>query len=157
MVLIPDYDSDPERWRRGIAPRDVHEVVGPELLGPVLDAGCGEGRLVATLLEVGVGWVGLDLSASQLAAALSPAVAGPTCGAAVRGRLLRQVTCTCGACTTSRTRSPAVAEARRVLRPGGRYYACTAARDNDPEIMPEGYPATTFDAEEADAHCRLGL
>jgi hypothetical protein len=33
--------------------------------------------------------------------------------------------------------------------PGGRYFACTAARDNDPEIMPEGYPASPFDAEEA--------
>ena len=43
----------------------------------------------------------------------------------------------------------AVAEAARVLRPGGRYYASTGARDNDPEIVPEGYPATTFDAEEA--------
>jgi hypothetical protein len=36
-----------------------------------------------------------------------------------------------------------------VLRDGGHYYACTAARDSDPEIMPEGYAASTFDAEEA--------
>jgi hypothetical protein len=36
-----------------------------------------------------------------------------------------------------------------VLAPGGRYYACTAARDNDPEIMSEGYPRSSFDAEEA--------
>ena len=43
----------------------------------------------------------------------------------------------------------AVREARRVLRTGGRYYACTAARNNDPEIVPDGYPATSFDAEEA--------
>jgi SAM-dependent methyltransferase len=46
--------------------------------------------------------------------------------------------------------SGAVAEAKRVLRPGGRYYACTAGRDNDPEIMPEGYPRSSFDAEEAE-------
>ncbi len=32
---------------------------------------------------------------------------------------------------------------------GGRYYASTAARDSDPEILPEGYPARSFDAEEA--------
>jgi SAM-dependent methyltransferase len=44
---------------------------------------------------------------------------------------------------------PAIAEARRVLSPGGRYYASTAARDNDPEIMFEGYPPSSFDAEEA--------
>jgi len=43
----------------------------------------------------------------------------------------------------------ALLEARRMLRTGGRYYACTAARNNDPEIMPDGYTATTFDAEEA--------
>jgi ubiquinone/menaquinone biosynthesis C-methylase UbiE len=47
--------------------------------------------------------------------------------------------------------SVAIREARRVLRDGGRYYACTGARDNDPEIMPEGYPRTSFDAEEAAA------
>ena len=43
----------------------------------------------------------------------------------------------------------AIREARRALRSGGRYYASTAARINDPEIMWEGYPATPFDAEEA--------
>lgn len=43
----------------------------------------------------------------------------------------------------------AIREAARVLRAGGRYYACTAARNNDPELMPEGYPSTTFDAEDA--------
>jgi SAM-dependent methyltransferase len=45
--------------------------------------------------------------------------------------------------------SVAIAEAQRVLRVGGRYYTSTAARDNDPEIMFEGYPPSSFDAEEA--------
>ena len=44
----------------------------------------------------------------------------------------------------------ALEEAKRVLRRGGHYFACTAARDSDPEILPEGYPASTFDAEEAE-------
>lgn len=43
----------------------------------------------------------------------------------------------------------AIAEAKRVLARGGRYFASTSARDNDPEIMPEGYPRSSFDAEEA--------
>jgi SAM-dependent methyltransferase len=43
----------------------------------------------------------------------------------------------------------ALTEAKRILRPGGRYFACTAARDSDPEILPEGCPRSTFDAEEA--------
>lgn len=45
----------------------------------------------------------------------------------------------------------AIREAERILRPGGRYYASTAARDNDPELMWDGYPPSSFDAEEASA------
>jgi SAM-dependent methyltransferase len=45
----------------------------------------------------------------------------------------------------------AIREAARVLAPGGRYYASTSARDNDPELVVEGYPPTPFDAEEAAA------
>jgi SAM-dependent methyltransferase len=43
----------------------------------------------------------------------------------------------------------AISEAQRGLRRGGCYYASTAARNNDPELVPEGYPPTSFDAEEA--------
>lgn len=43
----------------------------------------------------------------------------------------------------------AIREARRSLRPGGRYYACKAARDNDPEIMWEEYAPSPFDAADA--------
>lgn len=64
-------------------------MIAAELRGPVLDIGCGEGRLAA------------------------------------------------------------IAEAARVLAPGGRYFACCAARTIDPEIMPEGYLPLSFDAEEA--------
>jgi hypothetical protein len=42
----------------------------------------------------------------------------------------------------------AIAEAWRVLRPGGLFLACTRARTSDPELT-DGYPPTTFDAEEA--------
>jgi hypothetical protein len=44
-LIIQDYDSDPDRWQSSPAPRDVHDVVGPELNGLVLDVGCGDGRL----------------------------------------------------------------------------------------------------------------
>ena len=43
-----------------------------------------------------------------------------------------------------------IREARRVLVPGGVFFACTSARTNDPELC-HGYPATTFDAEAAPA------
>lgn len=50
-----------------------------------------------------------------------------------------------------------IAEADRVLRPGGRYYACTSPRNNDPEIIPEGYPPSSLDAEEATAIVASGF
>jgi hypothetical protein len=43
----------------------------------------------------------------------------------------------------------AILEAKRVLRPGGLLAACAPSRTNDPELVPQGYPPTTFDAEEA--------
>jgi len=42
-----------------------------------------------------------------------------------------------------------VAEAWRLLRPGGWFVASTSSRKNDPELT-DGYPPTTFDAEEAE-------
>lgn len=66
-ALEPDYDSNPERWRSWRAPRDVHEMVAPELSGRVLDVGCGDGRL-ASLLDGGVSWIGVDASRTQLEA-----------------------------------------------------------------------------------------
>ena len=65
MELPPDYDDDPGRWRSWTAARDVHDWVAPALAGPVLDIGCGEGRL-ADRLPAGVRWVGVDSSATQL-------------------------------------------------------------------------------------------
>lgn len=147
-MLPPDYDSDPGRRGSWAPPRDVHEVVAPELAGPVLDVGCGEGRL-ADLIPASVRWVGVDSSATQLARCPHRPV-----GLADMRRLpfpdgvFAEVT---HLWCLYHLDDPvaAVREAARVLRPGGRYYACTAARDSDPELVPDGYPATSFDAEEA--------
>ena len=148
-ALPPDYDSNPERWRSWSAPEDVHDMVAPRLRGAVLDIGCGDGRL-ASMLEAPVAWVGVDSSATQLRAnPYRPVVLADM-------RHLPFV----DACFAEATHlwclyhldNPleAIAEAERVLKPGGRYFACTAARDSDPEILPEGYPPSTFDAEEAE-------
>jgi SAM-dependent methyltransferase len=147
-VLPSDYDSDPERWRSWESPRDVHELVARELSGPVLDVGCGEGRL-ASLLDAGVGWAGLDSSAAQLTAnPHRPKVHADMRALPFGDGVFAEVT---HLWCLYHLREPlsAIREAARVLRPGGRYYACTAARDSDPEIVPEGYPPSTFDAEEA--------
>ena len=82
-VLPPDYDSDPGRWQSWESPQDVHEMIAPELRGPVLDVGCGEGRL-ASLLGKDVSWIGVDSSPAQLA------VRGGGCWLAfLRGYVLR--------------------------------------------------------------------
>jgi SAM-dependent methyltransferase len=123
-------------------------MMAPELFGPVLDGGCGEGRL-ASLLAGQVTWVGLDSSLAQLTACpFRPVVRGDMTALPFRNASFAEVT-HLWCLYHLEDPSAAVAEANRVLRPGGRYYACTAARDNDPEIMPEGYPASSFDAEEA--------
>jgi SAM-dependent methyltransferase len=147
-ALPPDYDSDPQRWRSWEAPQDVHQLVAPDLRGPVLDVACGEGRL-ASLLADGVRWVGVDSSPAQLKAnRFRPVAQGDMAALPFPDGSFPELT---HLWCLYHLQHPldALREAKRVLRPGGRYYACTAARDNDPEIMPEGYPPTSFDAEEA--------
>lgn len=147
-ALPPDYDSDPERRRSWESPQDVHEIVAPELSGPVLDVGCGEGRLASRLGEA-ITWVGVDSSPAQLQTnPFRPVVRADMAALPFRDRCFAEVT---HLWCLYHLEDPlvAVTEACRVLRPGGRYYACTSARDNDPEILPEGYPPSSFDAEEA--------
>jgi SAM-dependent methyltransferase len=146
--LPPDYDSDPGRWRSWQSPVDVHEEIAVDLAGPVLDVGCGDGRLAAALAGR-VTWVGADASAAQLAAnPFRPLVQ------ADMGALPFADGCF-GAVThlwcLYHVKDPivAIAEAKRVLRSRGTYYASTAARDDDPELLPEGRIPSSFDAEEA--------
>lgn len=147
-ALSPDYDADPGRWASWTAPRDVHETVATEVGGPILDVGCGDGRL-ASLLAGSVPWVGIDSSPTQVRAnPFRPIVLADMRRLPFADGSFAEVA---HLWCLYHLEHPveAVAEARRVLRPGGRYYACTAARDNDPEILPDGSPPTTFDAEEA--------
>ena len=149
-ALDPDYESDPARRAAWVAPRDVHDTVGPELVGPILDIACGEGRLVPRL-ATGVEWVGIDSSPNQISqCAYRPIVLGDMRALPFAKDSFAEVLHLWCLYHLDDPRA-AVAEARRVLRPGGRYYACTAARNNDPELMPEGYPPGTFDAEDAAA------
>jgi SAM-dependent methyltransferase len=147
-AVPPDYDSDPERWQSWESPQDVHEMIAPELCGPVLDVGCGEGRL-ASLLGDGVTWIGVDSSPAQAAAnPYRPVVVADMRALPFREGAFAEVTHLWCLYHVD-DRSVAISEAERVLRAGGRYYASTGARDNDPEIMFEGYPPSSFDAEEA--------
>lgn len=147
-VIPPDYDSDPGRWQSWESPQDVHEMIAAELRGPMLDVGCGQGRL-ASLLAGGVPWVGVDSSPVQLAAnPYRPVVRADMRALPFRDGAFAEVA---HLWCLYHLADPvvAIAEAARVLAPGGRYFTCCAARTNDPEIMPEGYPPSPFDAEEA--------
>jgi SAM-dependent methyltransferase len=154
-ALPPDYDTDPGRWgSRDPAWRvggDVHEVVAARIVAgrwrPVLDVGSGRGRLREVLPD---GWpcIGIDASPDQVTADPAPTVLlgdgnhlpfpRATFGAVAALYMLYHLD----------DPTVAIAEARRVLRPGGRFFACTRARTSDPELT-DGYPPTTFDAEEA--------
>jgi SAM-dependent methyltransferase len=151
-ALPTDYDSDPERFRaasrawqlRG----DAHEMVAARLareqLAPV-DVGGGRGRL-AELLP---GTIVVDTSPAQLADAPPPKVRAdalelPFADESVGAVAMLWMLYHCDHPVA------AIAEARRVLRPGGLFAACTASRRNDPELT-DGYPPSPFDAEEAPA------
>jgi SAM-dependent methyltransferase len=154
--IPPDYDRNPERFRlaRSVARRhalgsDIHERVAQrvvvEELTPVLDVGCGEGEL-ARHLPAGA-WVGLDSSAEMLARAPEPKFSGEATelpfsdsefGAVALLYVLYHLP----------EPAAALAEAHRVLRPGGLIAVAAPSRHDSPELA-HALPATplTFDAE----------
>jgi SAM-dependent methyltransferase len=157
MPSLPsDYDSDPERWRscdRSVQVfGDVHEPVArrivDERLAPVLDVGGGQG-LLESLLPPGWPAIVVDLSPTQLADAPPPKVRADASALPVLGERAGAVA---ALWMLYHLDDPAdvIAEAARVLRPGGLFVASTASRANDPEVT-DGYPPTPFDAEEAPA------
>jgi SAM-dependent methyltransferase len=150
-VLPNDYDSDPGRFlaadRSWQLRGDAHDMVAERLVRdrvtPVIDVGGGRGRL-AELLP---GTVVVDASPAQVAHAPHPKLRADArrlpfdsgvAGAVVMLWMLYHLD----------DPGAAIAEARRVTRPGGLFAACTASRRNDPELT-DGYPPSPFDAEEA--------
>ena len=152
--LPPDYDSDPGRARsfRLGWQEDVHGPVVERLITEradlVLDVGCGIGRFGAAV-HGRIGWVGVDASPGQLAdcphqpVIRADAIRLPLADASFDAVVLLWM--------LYHLNNPRLAllEARRVVRSGGLVVACAASRTNDPELVPGGYPATTFDAEQA--------
>jgi SAM-dependent methyltransferase len=153
-ALPSDYDSDPERWA-SLDPStqwfgDVHERVAAIITGegaaPTLDVGGGDGRLEKCLPA---DWpsIILDNSPTQLVAAPDRKLLGDAVALPVRHGIAGSVAMLWMLYHLDQP-VRAVEEARRVLRPGGLFVACTSSRRNDPELT-GGCPATGFDAEEA--------
>jgi SAM-dependent methyltransferase len=158
-ALPLDYDQSPDRFRTGRAVireyglvGDVHDEVAArfrrEGLGPVLDVGCGGGALGRLLAGSGVTWVGLDLSTTLLADAPRPVARGDAVALPFRADAVGAV-----AALYMLYHLPAperaVAEAARVLRPGGLFVAAAPSRHDSPELselIPPS-PPSTFDAE----------
>lgn len=150
-ALPSDYDRDPARFRtarsvlsrHALAP-DIHERVASRLTGeqllPVLDVGCGGGELARHLPNGG--WIGVDNSAEMLAHAPEPnhlveATALPFSDASLGSVALLYV--------LYHLPHPerALAEAHRVLRPGGLVAVAASSRHDSPEfahVLP-GAPA----------------
>jgi ubiquinone/menaquinone biosynthesis C-methylase UbiE len=126
-AVEPDYDERPERFelarsvlRRYGPGRDVHERVAQRLLAegatPVLDVGCGEGELARHLPDGS--WYGLDNSAEMLRRAPEPALEGEATALPFRDASFGSVALLYVLYHLPDP-TPALAEAHRVLRPGG--------------------------------------
>jgi SAM-dependent methyltransferase len=154
-ALPPDYDEDPQRWasldRSWLLRGDTHDDVAARLVADqvsnVLDLGSGEGRL-RELLPGSVTWVGLEPSPTQLAACRYRPLVQAHAGSVPFADATFESVAALWMLYHLDDPRPAIREARRVMRSGGLFAACTSARDSDPELC-DGYPPTTFDAEEA--------
>ncbi|MGH3980898.1 MAG: class I SAM-dependent methyltransferase [Pseudonocardiaceae bacterium] len=159
MTVPLDYDAAPERYRLGMqvaraySAGNLYERVAVMLtdLGVdlVLDVGCADGVLRAALPPSGPRLVGVDASMTLLRAHPAPVVRADAAWLPFVGGVFDAVTAL-NVLYHLTDPLPAVREAHRVLRPGGRLVAATIARDDSPEFRDYWTrPATSFDAENA--------
>ena len=151
-----DYDDNPDRMRlarsvlrRHAAAGDVHELVVrrfvAEGLARVLDVGFGEGEL-ARYLPDGA-WVGLDNSQTMLDRAAAGGVLGEATAIPFADESFHGVAILYVLYHLPDPRR-ALAEAHRVMRPGGLIAVAAPSRHDSPELA-HALPKTplTFDAE----------
>jgi SAM-dependent methyltransferase len=155
-VRACDYDTHPERFRlaRAVLRRhgtseDVHARVARRLLAegatPVVDVGCGEGELARHLPARA--WVGVDASESMLSAAPEPHLRADATSLPFAADSFGAVALLYVLYHLADPRA-ALAEAHRVLRPGGIIAVAAPSRHDSPELahVVDSRPLT-FDAE----------
>ena len=159
--LPVDYDENPDRFLQAAFGEhrfgdDIHEDVArriaAENLDPVLDIGCGRGRLMRPLADLGVPVVGIDASPTMLEAAPDPRARGDARSLPFANESFKSA-----AALYMLYHLPypgaVIAECHRILRPGGLLAACAPSRFDDPELSPylQERAPTTFNAESGPA------
>ncbi len=139
----------------------VYRRAGVVLEGPVLDLGCGEGRAARLLQTVDVVTappLGLDMNTSDLedaarVGAHSALVRGDAHRLPFADASLAAVFANGVICCIPAGAPPAVAEAARVLRPGG-VFAMTVATDRFDDVLPIARLIARFSPSLAATYCR---
>jgi SAM-dependent methyltransferase len=158
-ALPPDYDVDPERFlSKAKWPHDdVHPHVAAYLVAAgtrrVLDVGGGDGRLARLLPSLSISCVLVDISPTMVALAPRPAVLADGARLPVGDASFDAVAALYTLYHYDDPLGP-LSEARRVLRPGGLFVACSANRDSTPEmahVLPHWGRPSTYDGEDAPA------
>ena len=158
-ALSNDYDSDPGRFLSSEEhPHDdVHPYVAARFSAAgamtVLDVGGGNGKLARLLPGLCMRCLLIDLSPTMLSMAPRPSVRADGARLPVASASVDAVAALFTLYHYDDPRLP-IREARRVLRPGGLFAACSANRDSNPElahVIPGWGAPTTFDGEDAAA------
>ena len=158
-ALPPDYDADPQRFLSNAdwPHDDVHPEVAARFAGAgarrVLDVGGGNGNLARLLPGLSMSCLLVDISPSMLALAPRPAVRADGAYLPVADACFDAVAALYTLYHYDDPLEP-IREARRVLRPGGLFAACSANRDSTPElagVLPHWGASSTFDGEDSPA------
>jgi SAM-dependent methyltransferase len=164
-MTTPCYDYNPDRDRRwralvdrycALAERNEADMVVPRLLAVgvqrVLEVGSHWGPVAERLAPHGVTTICLELDAAVVRLAHPPAVRATAAVLPFADGVFDAVTAL-NVLYFLAEPTRAIAEARRVLRHGRTFVACTQMRDNDPEfrdVAPGWGASSSFDGEDAE-------